>query len=243
MPAAAAATFPATHPQFPYHPGWRSCPQRRSEKVHKSPFRSCINPVRFSLWPRHYPMIGLVTHGSSSSPPEGWSTSALRPQPRFLLHGLDPLFSARLGRRIRPARRAFARPGLIRDRSPKKNSLFLFGGIQGAAISLSRSGDRYQHNVHDPDPAHQQKSWDRGQHPPENMTLPSARDSMNRPTEKPMLTAWNYAIVHTALQAKRELLERNLNAREVRQHLTLVRLGPAGCDQVQPSRRKLLDIP
>jgi hypothetical protein len=48
---------------------------------------------------------------------------------------------------------------------------------------------------------------------------------MNRATEKPMLTAWNYAIIAAALQAKRELLERDLNARETRQHLTLVRLG------------------
>ena len=56
---------------------------------------------------------------------------------------------------------------------------------------------------------------------------------MNRPTEKPMLTAWNYAIVHAALQAKRELLERNLNAREIRQRLTLVRLGRQVVAQLQ----------
>ena len=48
---------------------------------------------------------------------------------------------------------------------------------------------------------------------------------MNRPTEKPMLTAWNYAIIAAALQAKRELLEPNLNAQEIRQRLTLLRLG------------------
>jgi hypothetical protein len=48
-----------------------------------------------------------------------------------------------------------------------------------------------------------------------------------------MLTAWNYAIVHAALQAKRELLERNLNAREIRRHLTLVRLGRQVVAQLQ----------
>ena len=48
-----------------------------------------------------------------------------------------------------------------------------------------------------------------------------------------MLTAWNYAIVHAALQAKRELLERNLNAWEIRQRLTLVRLGRQVVAQLQ----------
>jgi hypothetical protein len=58
-------------------------------------------------------------------------------------------------------------------------------------------------------------------------------DSMNRPTEKPMLTAWNYAIIAAALQAKRELLERSLNAREIRRHLTLVRPGRQAVAQLQ----------
>jgi hypothetical protein len=62
------------------------------------------------------------------------------------------------------------------------------------------------------------------------MNRPTA---MNRPTEKPMLTAWNYAIVHAALQAKRELLEGNLNAREIRRRLTLVRLGRQVVAQLQ----------
>jgi hypothetical protein len=48
-----------------------------------------------------------------------------------------------------------------------------------------------------------------------------------------LLTAWNYAIVHAALQAKRELLERNLNAREIRRHLTLMRLGRQGTGRDQ----------
>ena len=48
-----------------------------------------------------------------------------------------------------------------------------------------------------------------------------------------MLTAWNYAIIAAALQAKRELLERNLNARQIRQHLTLVRLGRQVVAQLQ----------
>jgi hypothetical protein len=48
-----------------------------------------------------------------------------------------------------------------------------------------------------------------------------------------MLTAWNYATIAAALQAKRELLERNLNAQEVRQHLTLVRLGRQVVAQLQ----------
>lgn len=48
-----------------------------------------------------------------------------------------------------------------------------------------------------------------------------------------MLTAWNYAIIAAAVQAKRELLERNLNAREVRQRLTLVRLGRQVVAQLQ----------
>ena len=58
-------------------------------------------------------------------------------------------------------------------------------------------------------------------------------DSMNRPTEKPTLPACNYAIIAAALQAKRELLERSLNAREIRRHLTLVRLGRQVVAQLQ----------
>ena len=48
-----------------------------------------------------------------------------------------------------------------------------------------------------------------------------------------MLTAWNYAIIAAAVQAKRELLEPNLNAREIRQCLTLLRLGRQVVAQLQ----------
>jgi hypothetical protein len=56
---------------------------------------------------------------------------------------------------------------------------------------------------------------------------------MNRPTEKPMLTAWNYTIIAAALQAKRGLLEGGLNAREIHRHLLLVRLGRQVVAQLQ----------
>jgi hypothetical protein len=48
-----------------------------------------------------------------------------------------------------------------------------------------------------------------------------------------MLTAWNYAIIAAAVQAKRELLEPNLNAQEIRQRLTLLRLGRQVVAQLQ----------
>jgi hypothetical protein len=55
-----------------------------------------------------------------------------------------------------------------------------------------------------------------------------------------MLTAWNYAIIAAALQAKRELLEPNLNGREIRQRLTLMRLGRQVVAQLQ---REGVDLP
>jgi hypothetical protein len=55
-----------------------------------------------------------------------------------------------------------------------------------------------------------------------------------------MLTAWNYAIIAAALQAKRELPEPNLNGREIRQRLTLMRLGRQVVEQL---RREGIEIP
>jgi hypothetical protein len=40
-----------------------------------------------------------------------------------------------------------------------------------------------------------------------------------------MVSVWNYAIVHAALQARSRLLQRNLSELENRQCLTLLRLG------------------
>jgi hypothetical protein len=42
---------------------------------------------------------------------------------------------------------------------------------------------------------------------------------------KPVVSVWNYAIVHAALQARSRLLQLNLSELENRQCLTLLRLG------------------
>lgn len=44
-------------------------------------------------------------------------------------------------------------------------------------------------------------------------------------TNERMLTIWNYAILTAALQAKQRLIEKNLNAQQIEQHLRLVRIG------------------
>ena len=46
---------------------------------------------------------------------------------------------------------------------------------------------------------------------------------------KPTLNTWSYAIIVTALQARRELRDRNLEPAQIRENLTLLRFGhPCG---------------
>lgn len=57
---------------------------------------------------------------------------------------------------------------------------------------------------------------------------------------KPVLSPWQYAIIHAAAQAQRELHDRNLDPEKIKQNLRVLRLGR---DLVVRLQAKGLELP